>query len=90
MLHSNYPKLITSKVSVTNRFQMMQFDIYPFVNGFPVILITLASNIHMYIDEELMVSVTLTAGKTNGSIVNQLQSVSGDVPQKTLFVSGVQ
>lgn len=65
MLHSNYPKLLTSKASVMNRFLTVQFDIYTSVRWILVILITLASNIHMKVNEKLMVSVQLAASKTN-------------------------
>lgn len=46
MLHSNYPKLITSEASVMDKF-MVQVDIYTSVSRVLVILVTLASNIHI-------------------------------------------
>lgn len=45
MLHSNYPKLITSKASVMNAFLMVQVDINTSVLSDLVILFSLASNV---------------------------------------------
>lgn len=61
MLHSNYPKLITSKASVINRFLMVQVDIYTSVRSILVILTALASNIHIEVNEKLIISAQLAA-----------------------------
>ena len=60
MLHSNYPKLITSKASVMDRFLMVQL-VFTRVRCVLVILVTLASNIHMKVNEKVVVSVQLAA-----------------------------
>lgn len=63
MLHSNYPRLITSKASVINTFLLVQVDIYTCIRSVLVNLIALASNIYIEVNEKLINSVQLAANQ---------------------------